>query len=119
MSLSKDKIRGIVGTVIIHGLLLATIMLLALTTPLPLPGEEGVEVDLGYSDVGSGIVQEEEAEPVQQPEVTPTVTKPESTEEEVLTQDIEEAPVIEELDQQEEEEIIDETVIEKQPMQKL
>ena len=76
MSLSKDKIKGIVGTVIIHGLLLATIMLLALTTPLPLPGEEGVEVDLGYSDVGSGFMQEEEEEPVQAPEVTPPVTKP-------------------------------------------
>ena len=120
MSLSKDKIKGIVGTVIIHGLLLATIMLLALTTPLPLPGEEGVEVDLGYSDVGSGFMQEEEAEPVQAPEVTPPVTKPETTEEDVLTQDIIEAPVIEDVDQQEaEEEIIDETVIQKQPIEEI
>ncbi len=119
MSLSKDKIRGIVGTVIIHGLLLAAIMLLALTTPLPLPGEEGVEVDFGYSDVGSGIMQDEEAEPVQQPEVIPPVTKPEIIEEEVVTQDIIEAPVIEEIDQQEEEEIIDETVIQKQPVEEI
>ncbi|MCK5838463.1 MAG: hypothetical protein KAG99_01385 [Bacteroidales bacterium] len=120
MSLSKDKIRGIVGTVIIHGLLLATIMLLALTTPLPLPGEEGVEVDLGYSDVGSGIVQEEETEPVQQAEVTPPLTKPEATEEEVVTQDIEETPMIEEIDKQKEEkEIIDETVVQNQPVEEI
>ena len=97
----KDRRRGVIGTTIVHLLLIVALLFLALRTPLPLPGEEGVEVNLGYDDMGMGDVQTE-SPPVQT--VTPPpmpqqeVTEPEPVveEEEIITQDIEETPVIEE-----------------------
>lgn len=90
----KNKRSGIVATLLFHGLLLLALFFLALRTPLPLPGEEGVEVDLGYSDQGIGLVQ---------PEVSGGLTAMASTQptepetqknEEILTQHTEEAPAI-------------------------
>ena len=85
-----------------HLLLIVALLFLALLTPLPLPGEEGVEVNLGYDDMGMGDIQTE-SPPLQA--VTPTpipqqeVTEPEPVvdeEEEIITQDVEETPFIEE-----------------------
>lgn len=105
MKIDKDRRRGIIGTVIIHSILLVFLLLVALRTPLPLPGEEGVEVNLGYDDQGSGNVQSDTPPPQaeQPPVVEKTVTpppqpepEPEIVEEEIITQDTEEAPAIEE-----------------------
>jgi outer membrane biosynthesis protein TonB len=97
----KDRRRGIIGTTIVHLLLIVALLFLALRTPLPLPGEEGVEVNLGYDDMGMGDIQTES--PPLQTETPPPmpqkeVTEPEPVieEEEIITQDIEETPVIEE-----------------------
>lgn len=90
----KNKRKGIVATLIFHALLVVALFFLAMRTPLPLPGEEGVEVDLGYSDQGMGLVQ---------PEVAggqPSVSSPQTAEaaadkeEDILTQNIEETPAI-------------------------
>ncbi|HNS18410.1 MAG TPA: hypothetical protein PKI34_11375 [Bacteroidales bacterium] len=92
MSENSEKIKGLAGTLVYHALFLVIILLMALKTPLPLPGEEGVEVDLGYSDQGMGFIQPEEitapAQVLEQP--PPPEAQPE---EEVLTQDVEETPV--------------------------
>lgn len=93
MEEKKNKIRGIVGTIVFHVAILVALLLLALRTPLPLPGEEGVEVSLGYAEVGAGLTQPKEIKPVQ--EVQPVAPQPEPKE--IITQDIEETPVIEEL----------------------
>ena len=113
----KDRRRGVIGTTIIHLILLFALFFLALRTPLPLPGEEGVEVNLGYDETGYGDIQSESAPPESQPtppsqqqqveqnepepemiEPEPEITEPEPeiAEEEIITQDIEEAPAIEE-----------------------
>jgi outer membrane biosynthesis protein TonB len=97
----KDRRRGIIGTTIVHIFLLVALIFLALRTPLPLPGEEGVEVNLGYDDMGIGDVQTE-SPPQQSEELPPPptqeITEPEPVieEEEIITQDIEETTVIEE-----------------------
>jgi len=82
-------------------LLLVFILLAALRTPLPLPGEEGVEVNLGWDDRGYGQVQSDapppksEPVPVQEKVVQPPAEpEPQITEEEIITQDTEEAPVM-------------------------
>jgi outer membrane biosynthesis protein TonB len=96
---SNNRTAGIIGTVAFHLLALLVILLLALTTPLPLPGEEGVEVNLGSSDYGMGNVQEQSPPPAEQntPPPPPPSNDPEpQTEEEIITQDVEEAPAIEE-----------------------
>lgn len=84
------RLRGIIGTLLFHLLVVFLLLLLALRTPLPLPGEEGVEVSLGYAETGSGLVQPKELQPVQQARpVDPTQEQPE-----YLTQQTEEAPAI-------------------------
>jgi TonB family protein len=91
MQLEKDKIRGIAGTILFHALLLVGLIFMALRTPLPLPEEAGVEVNLGYSDEGMGQIQPRE--PAPQTAASPTVTPKESAEE-FVTEDTEEAPAI-------------------------
>lgn len=102
MKLNKDKRKAAAGTIIIHLLLLVALLFIALRTPLPLPGEEGVEVNLGYDDRGFGVIQEDTPPPAAVPipqtveESTPPAPEPDLVEEEIITQNIEEAPVIEE-----------------------
>lgn len=117
----KDRRRGIIGTSIVHLLLIVALLFLALRTPLPLPGEEGVEVNLGYDDTGMGDIQTES--PPQQTETPPPAPQPEVNEpepvveeEKIITQDIEEAPVIEEEETKEvKEEPEPEEIIEEIP----
>ena len=122
MKVDKDKRRGVIGTVLVHALILVFLILVALRTPLPLPGEEGVEVNLGYSDQGKGNVQSDNPAPAKEPE--PVVKKvvqhpadPVPVKEEIITQDIEEAPVIEEekiIEPEPEKEIEEEPIIEEE-----
>ncbi len=99
----KYNIQGIAGTIIFHVLVLIALLFLALRTPLPLPGEEGVEVSLGYDETGSGLTQPEKIQPIQR--IEPKIIKPEPKE--IITQDVEEAPALvekkEEVIKQEEE----------------
>lgn len=90
MKENKYKVSGIAGTIIFHVALLALLFLLALRTPLPLPGEEGVEVSLGYQEEGSGLIQPDKIKPIQRIEPIPQKSEPK----EILTQEIEEAPAL-------------------------
>ncbi len=107
MKIDKDKRRGIIGTILFHLLLIISLMFLALRTPLPLPGEEGVEVNLGYDEVGTGNLQSKT--PPRQQKQMPSPPKPKIVQEqheikskpepkqkeENLTQNIEDAPSLE------------------------
>lgn len=94
MKKEKDsKLKGIIGTILFHAGLLALLLFLGLSTPLPLPGEEGVEVNLGYSNQGMGIDQQPDPAPAE--EIAPPPQAKEETREEILTQETEEAPAIE------------------------
>ncbi len=94
----KNRVKGVIGTIMFHLLLVLALILFGLSTPLPLPGEEGVEVNLGNSDEGMGYVQEEEpAERIQETQAPPPPPPEEEVqEEEIITQDVEEAPSIQE-----------------------
>ena len=87
----KDKGIAAAGTIIVHALIVLVLFLMAFRTPLPLPGEEGVEVDLGMMNQGMGNIQPEKpaipqaAQPQQQPN---------KSEEDIVTQNDEEAPAI-------------------------
>ena len=99
MSEKNNRFKGIVGTVGFHLLAFLAVLYFALSTPLPLPGEEGVEVNLGSSERGMGIVQQQSPPPMQQPPVQlpPPQSDPEpEPEEDLITQDVEETPAIEE-----------------------
>ncbi|MCB2219385.1 MAG: hypothetical protein KQI35_03245 [Bacteroidetes bacterium] len=87
------RIKGIIGTVIFHLIIAALLIFLGFTTALPLPGEEGVEVNLGSDMEGTGSVQPLKSATVEK-NVPPPPIK-ENIEEEIVTQDIEPSPVIE------------------------
>jgi TonB family protein len=108
MKIDKDKRRGIIGSAIVHIILFISLFLIALRTPLPLPGEEGVEVNLGYTETGIGNVQSDNPPPqskvVQPKKVQPqpqSEPEPVQKKEEIIKQDIEEAPSIEEKTEKE------------------
>jgi TonB family protein len=88
----KDKGIAIGGTILFHALAVLVLFLMAFKTPLPLPGEEGVEVDLGMMNQGMGNIQPDKpavpmaAQPQQQPN---------KSKEDITTQNDDEAPALE------------------------
>ena len=88
----KDKGIAVAGTIIVHALAVLVLLLMAFRTPLPLPGEEGVEVDLGMMDQGMGNIQPEKP-------AIPAASQPEQqqskSKEDIATSNDEEAPALE------------------------
>ena len=88
----KDKGIAVAGTIVVHALALLVLFLMAFRTPLPLPGEEGVEVDFGMMNQGMGNIQPDKpaipqaAQPQQQPN---------KSKEDIVTQNDDEAPSLE------------------------
>lgn len=102
--------RGLIGTIIIHGLVLALLILGGLTFPDPPPEEQGVLVNFGTDDTGFGSLEPQGDETNQgtpEPQVTeeiqeevPAYTPPAPTPVKTApadnTQDVEEVVVKEE-----------------------
>ena len=91
----KNRTIAAIGTLLVHALVLLVLFLMAFRTPLPLPGEEGVEVDLGLYNQGMGLVQPDMPaipEPATPP--TPKEEQTDQTKEEIVTQDTDETPAI-------------------------
>lgn len=88
--------RGIVGTTVFHGIILVIVIFFGFIVPDPPPEEEGILINFGTDETGSGDTEPmyseipEEAPPPPQEASTPT----ESTEE-IIAQDFEEAPAVE------------------------
>jgi len=83
--------KAIAGTVMFHLALLLLAIFFGLSTPLPLPEEEGVLVNLGYMDEGTGTRQPLTASPPP-PQPQPSQAVPEA--EDIVTQDTEESIAI-------------------------
>lgn len=91
MSEKKNRTYALLATLLFHGAMVFMLFTLALRTPLPLPGEEGMEVNLGFSDEGLGDVQTTNIPAGSQASSPP----PRATKtDEVVTADEEEAPNI-------------------------
>jgi colicin import membrane protein len=113
----KYRMNGLLGTFLFHLAILMILIFLGFTTKLPLPGEEGVEVSLGYDLTGSGIVQPRNTAPAEQTTQSRPVT--ERVEEDVVTQDIEPVPdFVQKKEEKKIEEVVEKPekeVIEKKP----
>ena len=91
----KNKTIAAAGTLLVHALILLALFFMAFRTPLPLPGEEGVEVDLGMYNQGMGLIQpDHSAIPEQSTPPKPHEDETSKSKEEVVSQDTEEAPSI-------------------------
>jgi colicin import membrane protein len=92
--------KGLFGTIVFHILLVVVFIIFGFTTPLPLPGEEGILINFGVDDDGSGLIEPSAAaQPPQETVSVPETTSAEdaaseSAEEEILTQELEEAPKV-------------------------
>jgi hypothetical protein len=85
----KDNLKAILGTMLFHLVLLLLFFFFGLRTPLPLPAEEGVMVALGFGDQGIGaFMQQPSAAPA------PAATRPQTSPEDVVTQDTDESVAI-------------------------
>jgi TonB family protein len=113
----KHKLYGILATIAFHAIAVVLLFNLCFRTPLPLPGEAGVEVNLGM--YAEAISQQDDMTTSQQVEETTNQQVEESTsedvEEEILSED-ENIPSIEEVEETEEVEEIVEEVVEEKPV---
>ncbi len=98
----KEHKRGIISTIVFHLGLIVFLMFMGFHIPLPLPGEEGILINFGDSDLGSGDVEPSSSsasKPVQEvvtPPVEQTkVEQPAVAKEEIITQDIEKTVAVE------------------------
>ena len=87
----KDRLRALVVTIAFHVVLAVCFLFFGLSTPLPLPEEEGVLVALGYTDAGMGFTQPLAARP---PVPASQPARPASEVEEVARQETDESVYI-------------------------
>ncbi len=110
----KKHKKGILGTIAFHGILAILILSFGFSTPLPLPAEKGIMINFGNTQDAAGATELERSTEraevqKQQEESRPEPKQQEQQEaEDVITQDHEEAPAVEEKKETQEKE-------EKQP----
>lgn len=109
----SEKKKGIIGTLIFHVVLAVILIITSFHPPEPLPEEEGILVNFGTDDTGSGLLEPavssamEEGSQAEPEQASADVTQESAdaimqaqAEETQMTQDFEEAPVVEkELEQ--------------------
>ena len=91
----KDP-KGISGTLLFHGVLLLVIAIFGFSTPLPLPAEQGILINFGTDETGTGELEPQFSELPDEQTAQPQETSVMPAEEGQLSQDFEEAPSIRE-----------------------
>lgn len=88
------NIKGVIGTILFHALLLFILYVFGFTTPLPLPPEEGILVNFGDDISGYGDVEPEQSDILNEEinEIEPD--KDYSPDNSYITQNNEEAPEV-------------------------
>lgn len=109
---NNNKIFGIIATVVFHAIAVVLLITLCFRTPLPLPGEAGVEVNLGMY---AQAMNQDVSEPASQQVVEPTEQEEVVEETEDILSEDEEVPSIEEekIEEKEEEHEVDEEIVEE------
>ena len=88
---TKNRRKAIIGTVLFHIGLLLCFIFMGLTYQIPPPPEEGITINFGYQDFGSGSEQAEQI--VEEQEITPQeIVNNNPVVEDISTQDIQETP---------------------------
>ena len=95
----SEKKKGIIGTVILHAVLLIMLIVVAFTPPKPPELEEGILVNFGTDETGIGMI--EPSPPPVQKETSappPAAAAKVQKDEPLLTQNNEEAPEVKKVD---------------------
>ncbi len=105
----SERKKGIIGTIIFHVILAAVLIITGFHTPEPPPEEEGILVNFGTDDTGYGLLEPAPSSAMEESQTTEadqtSAYEPETTvndavvetqaAETQMTQDYEEAPVVE------------------------
>ena len=96
MKFIKDNKNGIIGTLIFHGAVLILLIFLGFTTEYPRPAEEGIMINFGNTDEGSGFIEPENNAETDNQELVNNSSSSEasSSKDAQLTQDFEDAPEV-------------------------
>ena len=115
----KNKRKGIIGTIFFHGLLSIAFLLMGLTYQDPPPPEEGISINFGFNDEGSGEIEPEETEELTEILVDEIIEEQLVVNEEIITQSVVENPSIKDIEKEKEsikkEEEKEEIIEEKKP----
>jgi colicin import membrane protein len=100
--------NGVLGTIFVHLILFSLLILVGFSTPPPPQTEEGILVNFGTDETGSGLI--EPSPPAGKVETSPPVSEivlpkkaaskpaPKTNEESLLSQNTEEAPIVKKTD---------------------
>jgi len=108
----KDKLNGIIGTILFHCLLLIAFLFMGLTYQDPPPEEEGISINFGFSEEGSEAIEPESNE--ESTEILEEIIEEQiESQENIITQSFIKTPAIEEK------EISKKIIEEKKPEKKI
>jgi len=99
----KNKRKGIIGTLLFHILLIVAFLFMGLTYQIPPPPEEGISINFGYVDEGMNEAEPEDVAEIPDPVHEEIIEEQSAAEEEVVTQETEEAPLVEKTEQKKKE----------------
>jgi colicin import membrane protein len=95
----SERNKGIIGTSILHIVLLILLIVVAFTPPEPPETEEGILVNFGTDETGLGMIEPSPPPVQQEASVAPPKTTPKvQNDEPLLTQNNEEAPEVKKVD---------------------
>jgi len=100
--------RGIVGTTIFHGIILVIVIFFGFIVPDPPPDEEGILINFGTDETGFGDTEPMYSEILEQAPPSPQeASTPVESTEEIISQDFEDAPVVEAQEEVQQEKVKD------------
>lgn len=86
----RNKIKGFIGTILFHALVLIAFLFMGLTYQDPPPLEEGISINFGFNDTGVGEIEPEDIEEINEISESEIIEEQIENIEEVITQSIEE-----------------------------
>jgi protein TonB len=115
----KSKRKGIIGTILIHALLMVAFLFMGLKYQDPPPAEEGISINFGFSEEGFGEVEPESTEELTEIVEEEIIEQQIESTEEIVTQSLVETPIVEKKEKKKKvikkEETKEEVVEEKKP----
>ena len=115
----KSKRKGIIGTILIHALLMVAFLFMGLKYQDPPPAEEGISINFGFSEEGFGEVEPESTEELTEIVEEEIIKQQIESTEEIVTQSLLETPVVEKTEKKKKvikkEEPKEEVIEEKKP----